>query len=220
MSLFLDYKEILPELQILSDNFDSIHDEFVTNRESLEIRDFTDQQKEYITQNKRGFPIQFNSYLDAKQTNSDVGWHMGALSYHGVFHPCNAMYLPILCQTLSSIKAVLVAGINVLHPGASLDWHCDKDYGGGGLNTYRVLWGIDVPVEEDKYSIFQMKDESGNVETQLFENNKFYTFDSNTTHRVENMMSQPRTVIAMDVFASKSLAHINNKPNVFFRSML
>lgn len=218
MSLFLDYQKILPELKVLSDNFESIHDEFITHRNTLEIRDFTSQQDDYISKNKRGFPIQFNSYLEAKQTNKDIGWHMGALSYHGVFHPSNAVYLPILCKTLSSIQGILAAGINVLHSGASLDWHSDKDYGGGGMNTYRVLWGLDVPVEEDKYSIFQMKDSSDNVETQVFKNNEFYMFDSNTTHRVENMMSKPRTVLAMDVFPIQNLK--NNKNSVFIKSVL
>jgi len=204
MSLFLDYLDVFPDLKILSDNFDVIHNEFIENRNSLEIRDFSKQQDDYISKNKRGFPIQLNSYLQAKQTDSNVGWHMGALCYRGSFHPFNGMALPTLIELIAPIKGILDVGINVLHPGASLDWHCDKDYG----NSHRILWGLDVPVEDDKYSIFQMKDESGNIETQIFENNKFYVFDSNTTHRVENMMSKPRTVLAMDVISPKSSKYI------------
>ena len=218
MSLFLDYKDIVPELERLSDRFDDIHKEFIENKPKLEIRDFTQQQKDYIGKNHRGFPIEFNSYLNAEQTNIETGWHMGAVTYQGIAHPFNSMTLPILTETLLSIPSILVAGINVLGPGSQLNWHNDRDYGGGASNAYRILWGIDVPVEEGRESIFQMMDKEGNIETQVFENNKFYAFDSNTTHRVENRMSKQRTVIAMDVIPTKNLEAVKNKPNALFKN--
>lgn len=218
MSSFLDYKEIVPELERLSDRFDDIHKEFLDNISKLEIRDFTEQQRDYIGKNHRGFPIEFNSYLNAQQTNNETGWHMGALTYQGIAHPFNSICLPILTETLVSIHSILVAGINVLGPGSKLDWHNDRDYGGGASNAYRVLWGLDVPIEEGKQSIFQMMDKDGNIETKVFENNKFYAFDSNTTHRVENMMSKRRIVLAMDVIPSKNLEMVKDKSNVMFKN--
>lgn len=216
--MFLDYKSIVPELDRLSDRFEEIHKEFLQNKEKIEVRDFTDQQKDYIGKNKRGFPIEFNSYLNAEQTNSNKGWHMGAVTYQGIAHPFNAMTLPILTETLISIPSILVAGLNVLCPGAQLNWHNDRDYGGGAANAYRILWGLDVPVEEGRESIFQMMDKEGNIETQVFENNKFYAFDSNTTHRVENKMTQARIVLAMDVIPTRDIEKVKNKSNVMFKN--
>lgn len=220
MSLFLDYRDIIPELKVLSDNFELIHKEFISAKDSLDVRDFSDQQDDYISRNKRGFPIEFKTYMEAKQTSENKGWHMGAICYHGISNPFNAPYLLFLNKIISSIDGILVAGLNVLHPGASLDWHNDRDYGGGASDTYRVLWGIDVPLDGDKYSIFQMKDSSGNIETKIFENNQFYAFNPNTTHRVENMMTKPRTVIAMDVIPTKDMKNIKNKGNLMFKSVL
>ena len=220
MSLFLDYKDIVPELERLSDRFDDIHKEFIENKPKLEIRDFTQQQKDYISKNHRGFPIQWDSYLNAKQTNSDVGWHMGGLTYQGIAHPFNAPTLPTLTETILSIPNILVAGLNFLYPGAELNWHNDRNYGGGATNAYRILWGLDVPVEEGRESIFQMMDKEGNIETQVFENNKFYAFDSNTTHRVENKMTKARIVMAMDVIPTRDLEKVKNKSNVMFNNVL
>lgn len=220
MSLFLDYKDIVPELERLRDNFYDINKEFLDNKSKLEIRDFTQQQKEFIGKNHRGFPIEFTSYLSANQTNNENGWHMGALTYQGLGHPYNAMTLPILTEILTSIPSILVSGINVLGPNSKLDWHNDRNYCGGSTSSYRVLWGIDVPIEEGKNSIFQMMDKGGNIETQVFENNKFYAFDSNTTHRVENMMSKQRVVLAMDVIPSKEITGAKDKLNTMFKTSL
>jgi len=72
-----------------------------------------------------------------------------------------------------------------------------------GISTLRVLWALDVPVEETGESIIQMKDPlTGEVETRKFENNQFYCFWPSTQHRVENTLLSSRTVVAIDLLTS------------------
>jgi len=73
----------------------------------------------------------------------------------------------------------------------------------------RTLWGLDVPVEEGKSSVFQMKNsETGDVETREFKNGGIYAFWPKTTHRVENNMSQSRAVLAVDIFVDRDVVPV------------
>jgi hypothetical protein len=207
-SLFVDHRLICPELELLSLNFSKIREEYIKNKDNLEFKDFTEEQEEYISKNKKGYPITLASYFTAKLKTQTPGWHLAAVYGGGVYHPLNAKYLPILRSTLSEIGNVSVCGINILDPGISLDWHNDDDYS-TGFPTLRTLWGLDVPVEEGRDSIFQIKNsETGDVETRKFKNNGIYAFWPKTIHRVENNMSQPRTVIAVDIFVDKEMVPV------------
>jgi aspartyl/asparaginyl beta-hydroxylase (cupin superfamily) len=207
-SLFVDYRLICPELELLSLNFPKIREEYIKNKDNLEFKDFTEEQEEYISKNKKGYPITLMSYFTAKSKSETLGWHLAGVYGSGIYHPLNVKYLPILRSILSEISAVSVCGINILDPGISLDWHNDDDYS-SGYPTLRTLWGLDVPVEEGRDSIFQMKNsETGDIETRKFKNNGIYAFWPKTIHRVENNMSQPRTVLAVDIFVDKEMVPV------------
>lgn len=203
--MFVDYREVCPSLELLSLNFSSIRKEYLENKDKLEFKDFTSEQDEYISKNKKGYPITLMSYFSAKPKTERMGWHLSAVYGGGVFHPFNIQHLPTLRSTLEQIGDVSVCGINILDPGISLDWHNDDDYS-TGHPTLRTLWGLDVPREDGKTSIFQMKDsETGEIETREFQNNQIYAFWPKTVHRVENNMSQPRAVLAVDVYVDREI---------------
>jgi hypothetical protein len=207
-SLFVDYKSVYPKLEILSLNFPKIREEYLANKNNLEFKDFTAEQEEYISKNKKGYPITLQSYFTAKAKAQTPGWHLAGVYGGGVYHPFNIRFLPFLRSVLSEIGNVSVCGINILDPGISLDWHNDDDYS-TGFPTLRTLWGLDVPVEEGKSSVFQMKNsETGDVETREFKNSGIYAFWPKTIHRVENNMTQPRTVLAVDIFVDKEMVPV------------
>lgn len=101
---------------------------------------------------------------------------MAGILYENYLYNRNSDFLPTLVETLKEIQTLNVCGINILDSGMSLNWHNDDDYH-TGVPTLRVLWGLDVPIEEGKESIIQMRDEfSEEVETKTFKNNEFYCF--------------------------------------------
>lgn len=209
MSVFIDYRTVYPRLELLSNNFMKIKQEYLDNKNKLEFKDFTHQQNKFIQEHQKGYPITGLNYVTAQDRNPEVaGWHMAGILGENIIHPINGYYLPILVKTLLQIDNVSVCGVNILDSGISLDWHNDDDYS-TGHPTLRTLWGLDVPVEEGKESIFQMKnEETGEIETREFKNNQIYAFWPKTIHRVENNMTQPRTVLAVDVYVDPALVPV------------
>lgn len=205
MSYFINYNFYNPKLKFLSEKFNSIKEEYLINRDKLEFKDFTHQQNQTIIKEKKGFPIQPESYFLAKEKNlSKKGWHVGGIFYDGYLYNRNADLLPTLIETIKEIEDIGACGLNILDPGISLDWHNDNEYY-EGVSTLRVLWGLDVPVEKNKNCIIQMKSsifDETEIQTEVFEDNKFYCFWPSTYHRVENNLSYPRTVLTIDLFTN------------------
>lgn len=202
-SPFINYTPICPELKLLEDNFKEIQEEYLNNKFKLEFKDFTLEQEEYISKNKKGYPVTVSSYFMAKLRSERMGWHLAGIYGSGYFNPVNCKHLPKLVSILTQIQNLSVCGINILDSRQSLDWHNDDDYA-TGRPTLRTLWGLDVPVEEGNSSIFQMKNnKSGDIETRKFVNNEYYAFWPKTIHRVENNLSQSRAVLAVDVYVDK-----------------
>lgn len=202
MSFFVDYNFFNPKIKLLSDRYDLIKEEYLLNRDNLEFKDFTREQDKNISEYGKGYPIGVESYFSASEKTDKRGWHMAGILYETYLYNRNSDLLPILSNTLKEIVTLNICGINILDSGVSLNWHNDDDYH-TGVSTLRVLWGLDVPVEENKESIIQMRDSlSGEVETKKFENNQFYCFWPSTEHRIENTLSLPRTVIAIDLLTN------------------
>ena len=198
-SFFVNYNFFNPKLKLLSDRFDFIKEEYLSNRDNLEFKDFTIQQDKNIEEHGKGYPIGAESYFNAHLKGDRRGWHMAGILYENYIYDRNANHMPILTETLKEIQTLTVCAINILDSGMSLNWHNDDDYI-PGVPTLRILWGLDIPVEEQGKSIIQMKDSlSQEVETKQFENNQFYCFLPSTTHRIENTLSSPRTVVAIDL---------------------
>jgi hypothetical protein len=199
MSFFVDYNFFNPKVKLLSDRYDLIKEEYFLNKDNLEFKDFTKQQDQNIVEHGKGYPIGVESYFTAPEKTDEKGWHMAGILYENYLYNRNSDFLPILTETLKEIQTLTVCGINILDSGMSLNWHNDDDYV-PGVPTLRVLWGLDIPAEEEGKSIIQMKDPlSDEVETKQFENNQFYCFWPSTTHRIENTLSSPRTVVAIDL---------------------
>jgi len=202
MSLFVDYNFFNPRLKLLSDKFDLIKKEYILNRDNLEFKDFTEQQDKNISEYGKGYPIGVESYFSAPQKTDKPGWHMAGLLYANYLYNRNSDFLPILTETLKEIQTLNVCAINILDSGVSLKWHNDDDYE-EGVPTLRTLWGLEVPVEDGKQSIIEMKDNlTAEVETKVFKENEFYCFWPSTEHRIENTLSLPRTVVAIDLLTN------------------
>lgn len=199
MSFFVDYNFFNPKVKLLSDRYDLIKKEYLSDRDKLEFKDFTKQQNKNILECGKGYPIGVENYFTAPEKMDENGWHMAGILYENYLYTRNSDFLPVLTETLKEIQTLTVCAINILDPGISLNWHNDDDYV-PGVPTLRLLWGLDVPVEENGESIIQMKDPlTGEVETKRFENNQFYCFWPSTTHRIENTLSFPRTVVSIDL---------------------
>jgi hypothetical protein len=200
---FVNYKDICPELSIFCERYDAIREEYFNNINFLEFKDFTKEQDEYISENKKGYPILLDSYNKAKNKTEEKGWHVSGVYYNRFFWPRNSKFLPILSETISKVPGIVVCGINILDPGISLEWHNDLGYLPEGYSSnmkiLRTLFCIDCPEEDGKSSIIQMKGENDVIETKIFVNNEIYAFWPLTTHRVENNLTKPRTVFAIDI---------------------
>jgi hypothetical protein len=203
MSFFIDYNFFNPKLKLLSDRYDLIRDEYLSNKDKLEFKDFTEQQTKSIDECGKEYLIEVESYFTAPKKTDKKGWHMAGILYGNYLYNRNSNFLPVLTETLKEIETLSVCGINILDSGISLDWHNDDDYIFDGVTTLRVLWGLDVPVEDNGESIIQMKDQfSDEPETKRFENNQFYCFWPSTTRRIENSLSLPRTVLIIDLLTN------------------
>lgn len=202
MSLFVNYNFFNPKLKLLSDRFESIKGEYLSNKSKLEFKDFTIQQDKNIQEHGKGYPIDAESYLTAPLKGEQKGWHMAGILYENYIYDRNAAHMPVLVDTLKEIQTLNVCGINVLDSEMSLNWHHDDDYH-TGLPTLRILWGLEVPIEEGKESIIQMRDNlTDEIETKVFKENEFYCFWPSTEHRIENNLSHSRTVIAIDLLTN------------------
>jgi hypothetical protein len=198
-SSFVNYNFFNPKLKLLSDRFDSIKEEYLLNKDKLEFKDFTILQDQNIKEQGKGYPIGAESYLTAPLKGEQNGWHMAGILYENYIYNRNGSYMPVLIETLKEIVTLNVCGINVLDSGMSLGWHNDDDYH-IGVPTLRTLLGLEVPIEEGRESIIQMRDNlSGEVETKVFKENEFYCFFPSTEHRIENNLSSPRSIIAIDL---------------------
>ena len=200
MSSFINFKSVNPKLELLCERFDCIHEQYLKYKEKLEFKDFSKKQEYSINTNKKGHPITLHGYLNQEQKKENsIGWHISALYGNNIEYIRNTQYLPFLTQTLKEINYLYVCAINLLDPSYSLDWHNDSDYF-PNMSTVRILWGLDVPEEDNKYSLIHIKDSNGVIETKKFKNNEFYIFLPQFTHKVENTLSQSRSLLCIDAF--------------------
>ena len=206
MTNFIDFNIIEPKLQLLIDRHKEILQEYQNNQNLLEYKDFTKEQDYSIKYEHRGYPVTYQSYFKAKHREFDKnGWHVSPLIIQGQNYSRNSEFLPILTKTLLEINLLSVCAINVLDSGIGLNWHTDKDYI-PGVKLLRILWGLDVPEQDNIKSIIQIKNSDGLVETKEFKNGEFYIFHPLSEHRVENFTSQSRSILCIDYIADPERA--------------
>jgi len=197
--MFIDYQNISNKLILLNTYFDSIQTEYRNNFNSLEFKDFIEEQKKHIKDTGRGYPIGYESYLSSKpRVEGKSGWHIAPLFAEDNLYYLNTQLLPVLTKVLSQIGMTSVCAINVLDPMQSLEWHIDTDYI-TGVKLHRIMWGLECG---DQKSIIQLRDKQGNITEREFKDKEFYIFHPETEHRVENMMSTPRAVVCIDYLDS------------------
>jgi aspartyl/asparaginyl beta-hydroxylase (cupin superfamily) len=200
MTEFLNYRDIYPNLSLLSERHSEILTEYQNNIHNLEFRNFTKQQQDSISNRGKGYQMTQANYLSANLTNINVGgWHVGGIISYYMEYDRNTKYLPIMLQTLKDVGNVIVCGINVLDSNVSLEWHDDLDYD-PNQNALRIIWGLDVPEHPNLSSFIQVKNhEDGSIETKVFKNKEFYVFKPSRKHRVQNDLNSARSVLCIDI---------------------
>lgn len=197
--LFLDVLEFHADFSILFDRHVEIREEVLSNWDQIQVKDFTSQQEESIRVYGKGFPVNASSLMNAADSNlKSRGWHLAAITQDGHVDPYNFKILPKLCSLMLSFgNKVTVSAINFLSPNASLDWHTDEGY--SARDGLRSMWVLDAPEEEGKFSAFHMRGKNGYpLESRVIKNNELYSFKHSTCHKVENNLSNFRTVLIFD----------------------
>lgn len=198
--LFVNILDAHPELSVIFDKHDEIRTEVLSHWNEIQVKDFTRQQEESIRVNQEGFPVNTSSLIDAPDSSLNTrGWHLAVVSQGGHADPYNRKVIPKICSLMLSFGSTVTASaINFLSPNASLDWHTDASY--SNLNEIRNMWVIDAPEEEGQSSTLQMRGKNGYpVESKIVRDNELYSFKHSTWHKVENNLSNFRTVLIFDV---------------------
>jgi hypothetical protein len=72
----------------------------------------------------------------------------------------------------------------------------------------RILWGLDIAEENTNKCVMQFRDEkSKEVFTFDFKNGEFIIFHPMQEHRVENNLSNSRTILCIDYITDQSKAN-------------
>ena len=177
MLTFIDYKTFYPKLQLLIDNYDIIRKEYDDNKDKLLWK-----------------LMHWDAGYSTEGSPKDIGWRTAPLFFNKNFFD-NSEYLPTLINIIKEIKTTHRGGLLSLNPHCELPWHKDYDEPNKDGNlVIRLLWGLDVPVEEDKVSFIEVENEK-----RIFKNNELYIFSSLSNHRVVNEMSKERIVFGFDI---------------------
>lgn len=214
MNYTFKLEDINPNLTLLNDHFEEIHEEFVNAKNQLISIDWGGDLGYYprsinhpeLSQTNNNNPYrdwrvmplygkskdimvqnQGASYLDAVATLED-----GLIK-----HKYNVNKLPKLTEVLIKSGITKRVGISHLVPGKEIPWHIDPDPEYHSVKIIRGLFGIDVPAEEGKEAFLEIKGKDG-VEKIKFENNKFILFHGRALHRVQNNLSGIRYCICFD----------------------
>jgi hypothetical protein len=200
-----DISKINPKLSLLVERYDLILQEYREVKDKLIFKDFTKKQNDSIAKKQRGYAVNPDSLKRTRNREVDkMGWHVSALFAEGNEFIENTNYLPILSKTLLEIDILSVCALIALDSGISLNWHKD-DESIKGVQSFRILWGLEVIEEETNFCFMQFKDsETNKVSTLNFKNKEFIIFDAMQEHRIQNDLSTSRTVLIMDYISDSS----------------
>jgi hypothetical protein len=91
----INYKQIDPKLKLLSDRHEILLKEYLNNKDKLKFKDFTDYQKNTISNFHEGYSINLETYRDCGERSLDkMGWHVSALFAQGKSFDENIGLLP------------------------------------------------------------------------------------------------------------------------------
>lgn len=161
-------------------NIDSLRSQYEV------IRDEYDRNKASLSWQNMHWEAGYNLQNEAR----DIGWKVVPLINKNVY----SSSLPILVKTLKDI-GTRRAGLLSLDPGRELPWHKDYDEpNDDGTTVIRVLWGLDVPIQEGRKSYIEFRND-----VEIFRNNGIVMFSSLSEHRVVNELTEKRIMIGFDI---------------------
>jgi hypothetical protein len=200
-----DISKINTKLNLLVERYDLILQEYREVKDKLIFKDFTKEQNDYIAKNQRGYPVNPNNLKKAKNREvGKMGWHVSPLFVEGNKLIENTNYLPILSKTLLEIGILSACALVALDSGVSWNWHIDEEYI-KGVESFRIIWGLEVIEEENNFCFMQFKDsETNEVSTLNFKNKEFIIFDTRQEHRIENNLSTSRICLILDYISDSS----------------
>jgi len=159
---------------------------------TLEFKDLSTYQDDYINSNGQGYTIGLEQYEKAKE--QDSGWAIAPLWYDDYEYTRNSMLMPKTTKLLKWIGHTTYAGITALHPDHGLDWHHDDDPFPNKLQmrvfyTLKTCGGSYIEVEETEKRI----------KKRYFKEQEYIIFHSKKRHRVWNEGILPRYSLVIDV---------------------
>jgi hypothetical protein len=210
MNRFFTLDEINPNLKLLEERFDEIHEEFMANKNNLfaitwgaEVGYYVQNAAERVGKQSssvyKGWQVAplYGTMNDILSINSDMNHYKHLIQVDDdllkVKH--NVSMLPILTKTLLEAGVRKRVGITILEAKKEIAWHSDPDPEKPGLAIIRGLWGLDVPEEEGKESFIYL---NNNTQKVKFKNNEYVLFWGRTNHRVKNNLSSSRYMICFD----------------------
>jgi hypothetical protein len=202
MNHFFNVSEINPNLKLLEERFDEIHEEFIRNKNNLFVINWGAEVGYYVKENSavyKGWQVAplYGNINDIFSVNSEIDQYKHLIDIDGdllkVKH--NIAMLPILTETLLEAGVRKRVGITILETGKQIPWHTDPDPEKQGLAIIRGLWGLDVPEEDGKESFIYLNDKTQKIK---FKNNEYVFFWGRAKHKVENNLSNSRYMICFD----------------------
>ena len=207
MSRFYSIEELNPDLKLLSENYDSIKEEFLTNKDKLVWTNWSPNNTYVAPGNDpyEGWQIA-GLYLEYGQhivDNIDTYRKLYQTEVYpdperGIVYGDNAKSLPILTDIAYKCGLRTRVGVSVVYPGKHIGWHTDNDPATEDTVTLRGLWGLDINSTSDEYAFLSLN-VRGDMPTEHFENNKFIMFWGRTTHMVYNTLKTPRYCLCFDM---------------------
>jgi hypothetical protein len=216
---FYSVEEINPKLNILVENFDKIHQEFIDNKDKLIWTNWHGSTG-YRGENTTPYEGWQIAGLCAEYPNEIIGMNVETIStllepyeknYQQKLYPNsdkniifteNSKHFPILMECLDQIGIRKRIAISVVYPGKSIKWHIDADPEDEKNVTIRGLFGLDIHPEKDHDCYICLGNES-EYEKKYFRNNEFVFFWGKMGHCVINTLQTPRYVICLDQDVSK-----------------
>jgi len=194
--MFINPNKIPLNISVLYEEYDSIFAEWNANKHLVEFKDFTYYQEQYMNQHQAGFPIDVDTYAQAKIKES-AGWGVAPLFCMNIEYKRNVNVLSYTTSVLKKIGQLRYCGLTVLDAGQKLIWHKDAEEVPVGYMQLRGLFGLDC--KPGSYAGVR-SEKTQKEHFREFENKKFIIINvTKNYHTVWNESNHPRVCLIMDL---------------------
>ena len=159
---------------------------------TLEFKDLSTYQDDYIKSNGQGYTIGREQYDKAKE--QDSGWAIAPLYYNNQEYTRNSMLMPKTTKLLKWIGHTTYTGITSLHPDHGLDWHYDDD-----PNPNMLQMRVFYTLQTCGGSFIEVEETEKRIKKRYFKEQEYIIFHSKKRHRVWNEGILPRYSLVIDV---------------------